>query len=669
MTTSSASPSPNAFRLDINLLRAIAVVGVVLFHFRIGPVTGGFAGVDLFFVVSGYLMTRIIADGLDRGRFSLLGFYAARARRIVPALGALCLVLLLFSQFLIDPLTRREIASGIAASMLFVSNFAYWGEAGYFDLAAKEKWLLHTWSLSVEWQFYLVLPLVMLALRYLLPGRNWLIAAFWTGMILSFALAVWLAPTRPVFAFYLLPTRAWEMLAGGLVYLHLGERRPGPRLSAGLALAGLALIAIAFVGLDDLVAWPSFATLLPVAGAVLVLVARQETAPGLDSQVLRALGLWSYSIYLWHWPIVVGLAYYGFGGTLVALAGMAATLVLAGLSYRFIETPFRQKPARDARVHRPRAIMLGGLVVLAGTTTASFVAASGPISPRDTLAARMIAAEEAMADGAYPPECGGYSFKGALRPCVIGEPAATNILFIGDSHAELFYTHFKEGRPGHAFTFLTYGGCPPLPDVDQVMPGARCHTFFDAAWARAESGDYQEVVLAAYWPIYLDPYRRHGANNHLLCFDHDGACRFEHDAADYRREIQATFERLAERIRGLRDKGIAVTVVMPIPYAAIDIPRNSVKRAFLGGEPDALAPIGLEATRQAAAEARGYLEALAASSGARLVDPLEAMCDAATGCPVSRDGVRPDYRDTNHLTARAIRDGRLDFIDAAILRP
>lgn len=662
-----SSTARNAFRLDINLLRVIAVTGVVLYHFRIGALTGGFAGVDLFFVVSGYLMTRIICDGIDRGTFSLWRFYIARARRIVPALAAFCLVMLVVSQVWIDPLTRREIASDIVSSILFISNFAYWRDAGYFDAAAASKWLLHTWSLSVEWQFYLVLPLALLALRRVLPGRRYWLAALWIGMLLSFALAVVLAELKPAFAFYLLPTRAWEMLAGGLVYLHLGDWRAGPRLSSGLALIGLALIAVAFFGLDNLVAWPSFATLLPVAGAALVIAARPETAPGLNSRPLIAIGLWSYSIYIWHWPIVVGLAYFGYDGMLASVAGVVATLLLSALSYHTIEMPFRQPGAGGSPLRRPNRVALAGLVIVAGTTTASFVAASGYGAGGDAVAARTRLAEIAIQDSGYPAACGGFTVQGELRPCVIGRPSRTNVLFLGDSHAEPFYTHFEAGRPGHSFTFLTYGGCPPLPDTNMALPGSRCRDFLEAAWAQAESGDYQEVVLSAFWPIYLESYRPGSDNNHLLCFEQGGSCRIERDPAQYGRAVAAAFERLATRIRALRARGIEVTLLAPMPFADIDIPHESVRRAFLGIEPDALQPIAVAAIRQASAEARTFLETLAAASGAELIDPLAAMCDAA-GCRVSDDGILPLYRDSNHPTGSAIRAGHLDFIDAAVLR-
>ncbi|WEK50723.1 MAG: SGNH hydrolase domain-containing protein [Candidatus Kaistia colombiensis] len=150
--------------------------------------------------------------------------------------------------------------------------------------------------------------------------------------------------------------------------------------------------------------------------------------------------------------------------------------------------------------------------------------------------------------------------QGELRPCVIGRPSRTNVLFLGDSHAEPFYTPISRpaGR-ATAFTFLTYGGCPPLPDTNMALPGSRCRDFLEAAWAQAESGDYQEVVLSAFWPIYLESYRPGSDNNHLLCFEQGGSCRIERDPAQYGRAVAAAFERLATRIRALRARGIEVT--------------------------------------------------------------------------------------------------------------
>ena len=155
----------NSFRQDINGLRAIAVIAVVLFHFNASWMPGGFAGVDVFFVISGFLMTGIIFRGIEQENFSILKFYVARANRIIPALAVLCLVLLVFGWFYLTPLDYKALGKHAASSVAFLSNIIYWRESGYFDAASHEKWLLHTWSLSVEWQFYILYPLVLVAMR------------------------------------------------------------------------------------------------------------------------------------------------------------------------------------------------------------------------------------------------------------------------------------------------------------------------------------------------------------------------------------------------------------------------------------------------------------------------------------------------------------------------
>ncbi len=233
-TMSSVTPS-FPFRPDIAGLRAWAVLAVVLFHFNIPGFSGGFVGVDIFFVISGFLMTQIIARGLEDGRFSIWRFYLARARRILPALLVLCAVLLVLGWFALPPLDYRALGMHTLTSALFLSNIQYWREAGYFDAASHDKWLLHTWSLSVEWQFYLLLPLVLWVVWRLSPGRRNLARVLVSLLLASFALSVWLSSHKPEAAFFLLPTRAWEMLAGGLLalgggggehYIALGTKAP-----------------------------------------------------------------------------------------------------------------------------------------------------------------------------------------------------------------------------------------------------------------------------------------------------------------------------------------------------------------------------------------------------------------------------------------------------------
>lgn len=206
------------FRKDINGLRAVAVIAVVLFHFNNEWLPGGFAGVDVFFVISGYLMTKIIFEGVENGTFSILAFYSSRAKRIIPALAVCCLVLVLFGWFFLSVIDYEVLSKHVLSSITFLSNIVYATEQGYFDSSSHEKWLLHTWSLSVEWQFYLLFPIfVYFLLKIMSYGKARiavLITTAFSFLISAIATDIW-----PSYSYFLLPTRAWEMLVGGIAYL------------------------------------------------------------------------------------------------------------------------------------------------------------------------------------------------------------------------------------------------------------------------------------------------------------------------------------------------------------------------------------------------------------------------------------------------------------------
>jgi peptidoglycan/LPS O-acetylase OafA/YrhL len=207
------------FREDINGLRAIAVIAVVLFHFNPSWMPGGFAGVDVFFVISGFLMTGIIFKGIEQENFSILKFYVARANRIIPALAVLCLILLVFGWFYLTPIDYKALGKHAGSSIRFLSNITYWRESGYFDSASHEKWLLHTWSLSAEWQFYIIYPLIIVIMRKFMSVKV-MRATFLLGTTLGFIFCIFVTYKWPNAAYYLLPTRAWEMMIGGIAYLY-----------------------------------------------------------------------------------------------------------------------------------------------------------------------------------------------------------------------------------------------------------------------------------------------------------------------------------------------------------------------------------------------------------------------------------------------------------------
>jgi peptidoglycan/LPS O-acetylase OafA/YrhL len=331
------------FRYDINGLRAIAVIAVVLFHFNPAWVPGGFAGVDVFFVISGFLMTGIIFRGLEDDNFNLFKFYVARANRIIPALAVLCLALLVFGWFYLTPLDYKALGKHVASSMGFLSNVVYWRESGYFDAASHEKWLLHTWSLSVEWQFYIIYPIVLVVLKRFLSLEN-LKRLIVIGTLLGFAFSVIATMKWPNPAYYLLPTRAWEMMMGGVAFLYpwnVSETKKKLLEAIGLLLI---LVSYAFVTSDIL--WPGHFALIPVLGSYLMIVANQQSSLVTNNKVFQSLGKWSYSIYLWHWPVVV-LGYY-FDFQYWYLYGLPLSLTLGIISFLLVES-IRFKSVYDWR--------------------------------------------------------------------------------------------------------------------------------------------------------------------------------------------------------------------------------------------------------------------------------------------------------------------------------
>lgn len=289
------------FRTDINGLRAYAVLAVIIFHFNSQWLPGGFAGVDVFFVISGYLMTSIIFRGLSSQSFSLRKFYASRVKRIIPALLILVIILMVLGYFLIGPMSYRNLSKESIRSLLFISNFLYWRDSGYFDAGALSKPLLHTWSLSVEWQFYIVYPAILVICAKFLSIKT-LKKIILSVTILSFGLATYFSHQSPTAAYFLLPTRMWEMLLGGLVFLYpLNIKKSNYKYL--LEFSGIILILLSFFIISENTPWPGYMALIPTIGAFLLIQANGHSLLTRNF-IFQKIGLWSYSLYLYHWPLV-----------------------------------------------------------------------------------------------------------------------------------------------------------------------------------------------------------------------------------------------------------------------------------------------------------------------------------------------------------------------------
>lgn len=323
----------NSFRYDINGLRAIAVIAVVLFHFNASWLPGGFAGVDVFFVISGFLMTGIIFKGIEEKKFSLIKFYIARANRIIPALSVLCFVLLILGWFYLTPLEYKALGKHVASSISFISNIVYWRESGYFNTASNEKWLLHTWSLSVEWQFYVIYPIILVLLSKFFSIKTIKLILV-AGTILGFIFCIISTYKWPNPSYYLLSTRAWEMMLGGIAYLYpLTVKESRKKL---FELAGIILIIGSYFLISSDNLWPGYLAIFPVSGAFLIIQAQYNNSLITGNILAQKIGSWSYSIYLWHWPLVVTIYIFSLDKN-YAYVGIILSILLGFLSYKYIE--------------------------------------------------------------------------------------------------------------------------------------------------------------------------------------------------------------------------------------------------------------------------------------------------------------------------------------------
>lgn len=650
------------FRTDINSLRAIAVITVVFYHFGIAGFSGGFIGVDVFFVISGYLMTKIIVTSQEAGTFSLVSFYLSRARRIVPALAVLCAVLLVFGWIVLAPVDYQSLSRQVYSSIGFFSNMVYWSEAGYFDAASHEKWLLHTWTLSVEWQFYLLYPIyILVAVRLFKRSRpiGW---AIWIAFLGSLALSIFVTSLRPLAAFYLLPTRAWEMLAGGLVFIHEVDIKRLKIEPRRVELLGVFLILIAAVSFGVRPEWPGYLALVPVAGAVLVIMAAARNSMLTGNPILQFIGQCSYSIYLWHWPLVVFIR--DIEGQFTAplvVAGIVMSVVLGWLSFRFVEQPLRRAMQRMTFSRQTVSFTCGALPV-ALVAAAIYVGDGMNWRYQGNNLARLMQYEAALDDWEYPSNCGRMDLFGRLRLCKIRGEGQNSVLFIGDSEVEQWWPKLNEMRGlslnRREIVFATYGGCPPLPRVNRLAPGYRCDEYFNAVKQLAFDKDYSTVVFGSVWTDYFyGAYKSRNRETALFMFD------------QYNNRVPVTlhgplfegvFSEFAQFISELVRSGKRVIIMLPIPGRYDNIAKSLYLAAWRSAQIPDLS-ISESDFRLYAAPLISRLRQIAASAGAEIIDPLDFLCSDGR-CPVLAQDGTPLYRDGAHLRPFAVKE-RATFLD------
>lgn len=568
------------FRKDINGVRAVAVLSVLLFHFGADFFSAGFVGVDIFFVISGFLMSRIIFSALDRGDFAIKAFLWARVIRLYPALLFVVLAVFAFGYFFVEPVAFRGLAAHGLSSLLFYSNLDYAAEAGYFDSSSGLKWFLHTWSLSVEWQFYILYPLALILLRRLMRLGLPRIAFLGVGFSLSLLAAIICgayegSPRVAALGFYSLPSRAYEMIAGGLLAVMPDARRyfsvEWRRL---LEAAGLALMAVTLVVFEPLTPWPTANALLPCAATALVLFAAAERSL-LSHPVFQFFGNISYSLYLWHWPVVVALHYHNLDVWEWKVAGLGLSVMLGWFSYMSIENPSRIYFRGEGMSRRAVSIMATSAI----TVVISLMLFSNNL-PKLTESEELLFVDASAAgeDRGYPvQECGGFP-RGNLRPCMLGDATSADTVIFGDSFAEMWYPRAQHllqmSRPQGGIIFLTYGGCPPISNVDRREAGFNCADFHRSAldYIKSKEG-IKKVIVVSMWTAYFGKYKTNTIYR-------EGDAQWLLGTPEGFRRATLSLER---DIRGLEAAGIEVYLSTTSPYPAFDV-SSRIREAIFRGE-------------------------------------------------------------------------------------
>ena len=660
----SKTASQLDYRPDIDGLRAIAVLAVIGFHAYPAWIRGGFVGVDVFFVISGYLISTILLTGMERGSFRFSQFYIRRIRRIFPALIVVLLACMVAGWLVLFSFEYKALGKHVAGSAAFVSNFVLWNEAGYFDKAAATKPLLHIWSLGIEEQFYIVWPLLL----YLVWKRK----AATLGLLLLLLLSSFtfnVLYSEPAADFYSPLTRFWELMAGAvLAYLSLHwkdlarhfRKLPRPAfqiigISAApesitrniMAVTGLLLIIATVLTIDETRKFPGWWALPPVAGTYLMIASGPQAWINnrlLATRGLVAIGLISYPLYLWHWPLLSFISIVDGHSPSPKAATLAVLLsfALAWLTYIVVE-----KPLRFGISAPTKAIAL--LLVMGAIGSAGyFTYAEGGFSARNPNAEDIVAAAQ---DGLEDDET------------TLGNPSANETLLVGDSTMQQYIPRVRKlvderviDPDRNRIVFKSHGGCPPIPDIARDQNPA-CAPFVDKVLSMLDRGTVKTIALTAWWTTEFtisEYYLRSDPSKVLL-----------RDSVAVQDRALANFGAL---ISHLVDAGKRVFVILETPSSRVYDPMTMMPtgwhRLLIRPKiPESPTRLSME---KFVGKISGKIQRVAETAGARVIKPLDYLCDRNV-CPILGQDGRLMYFDYGHLRASYVRDHAI-YVDQ-IFRP
>lgn len=607
----------NKFRYDINGLRAYAVFAVVLFHFNHNWLPGGFAGVDVFFVISGFLMTKIIINNIEKNTFNLFSFLKSRANRLIPALLMLCLTLSIFGFFFLSPFDYKQISKHIFGSLMFVSNFIYWSESGYFDSSSLSKWLLHTWSLSVEWQFYILYPIILLFLSKFF-SINSIKKILILGTFLGFLISIFISNKWTSAGYFLLPTRAWEMMFGGIAFLYPLYLRKDSYKNLQ-EIIGFILIFLTFFFISDKNIWPGYLAFIPVFGTYLILSSNRQNSILTKNIFLQKIGLWSYSIYLWHWPLVILGNYFEI--TNWYLIGIPLSILLGYLSYRFIE---------KVNLNKYMVLLLISLSIFSIYVYSN----NGLYSRFNKEKSNKLVIINAQKDRPkYDSHCFNYT---EVPACTYldGKKLTTqqpSHILLGDSHAQSLVNGIAHSLNQHknytGLKFYGMAGCLFSENIDSIYPKMKnCGNLTRKTFKEIQE-KYPKAKI-----IYV---------SRLSALIHGDSSEDNYDSKKYQM-LQSDISRTMEKLTKSHD----VYFLTPTPEFHQSVPDYMSKNIVLNN--NKILTISTKEYDQRNKLALSLLEFIKTKYSVKILDTKPYFCSNEL-CYSSTVGI-PYYRDDNHIS-------------------
>ena len=669
-----------SYRKEIDGLRAIAVIPVVFFHAGISSFSGGYVGVDVFFVISGYLITSLIVAEKEKEEFSIINFYERRARRILPALFFMSLVCVPFSFLLMSPSQLKEFSDSLISIPLFVSNFVFWGESGYFSSAAEEKPLLHTWSLAVEEQYYLLFPIFILIFWKL--KKEILVSIIFITSILSILLAqfgsnlasqppfydeVFRYNAIPDFAFFLAPTRAWELLFGSLTaFFLLKERKNKFFVSQILSLTGMSMIIFSIIAFDSSTSFPGFSALIPVLGTILIIIYAKEGTLIYKLLSLRPLvffGLISYSIYLWHQPLFAftRLSSINSPSVMTYVILSLISFFLGWLSWKYIEAPFRKKDFFTRKQIFLSSLIVGLFIISIGVIGVSSNGFIERFSQKELKAIQPEKFSNSICKWTSPIE--EYP---NLEFCEFGDlnSLKKSIVLYGDSHADSLTSSLdktlKEKKLKGIKIINSY--CEPVIGFynkknANIFSKNRCEEIFSKILIEIKKINVEHVIIFNRWSFRFFPVK--DQISQLNFNNEEGGIEYvknfreylAFDGINFTSDGESKKNTFNKFIKSFLDKEIKVKLIYPLPEVGWNLSKlNMVNSIFNGSIPDKVST-SVQVFNKRQNFSNYVLDSLKDSAFLERIYLDKIFCSETYKgrCIAQIDGI-PFYYDSNHLS-------------------